>query len=64
MFYGEPVIAALQPQIVIQCLINQCMLSLEINVPGLGEAMLGVRAFLDNPEGMFKANKDGCSSNK
>jgi len=39
------------------------VLSLEINVPGLGEAMLGVRAFLENPEGMFKANKDGCPSN-
>jgi len=35
------------------------MLSLEIKFPGHGEAIIGVRAFLDNPERMFKADKDG-----
>lgn len=39
------------------------MLGPKINLPGLGEAMFGVRAFLDNPEGMFKTNKDGCPGN-
>jgi hypothetical protein len=39
------------------------MPSLEINVPGLGETMLGVGAFLDNPEGMFKADENGCPCN-
>jgi hypothetical protein len=36
------------------------MLSLEIKSPGLCEGIFGVKALLDNPKGMFKADKDGC----
>ena len=36
------------------------MLGLEINLPGLGEAIIGTGAMLFNPEGMFKTDKDGC----
>lgn len=63
MFHGEPVIGALWSQVVIQFLIKWCMLSLEINFPGLSEGVFGVKALLDNPEGMFKADKDGCPCN-
>jgi len=41
-------------------MINQCTLCLEINVPGLDEAIIGVGALLGNPEGMFKTDEDGC----
>jgi len=41
-------------------LINQCTLGLEINFPGLGEAITGIGAMLNNPEGMFKTDENSC----
>jgi hypothetical protein len=38
------------------------MLGLEIKFPGLGEAIIGITALLDSPEGMLKTNEDGCTS--
>jgi hypothetical protein len=40
------------------------MMGLEIKIPGFSEGISGIRALLENPEGMFKTNKDGysCSS--
>jgi len=62
--FDEPIINfALWPQVVIQYLFNQCMLGLEIKFPGLGEAIIGIGALLDNPEGMFETNEDGCPCN-
>jgi len=59
--HGEPVTAAHRPQVVVQLLINQCTLGLQINFPGLGEAISGIGALLGNPEGMFKTDENGCS---
>jgi hypothetical protein len=39
------------------------MLGLEIKFPGFGEAIIGIAALLDNPEGIFKTNEDGCTCN-
>jgi hypothetical protein len=58
--HSEPVIATLGHQIVIQFLGNKCMLGLNIEFPGHGEGSIGWKALLDNPEGMFKTDKDGC----
>jgi hypothetical protein len=60
MFQSEPVIAALGPQVVIHFLGNKCTLGLSINLPGLGEVIMGMGALLGNPEGMFKTDKDSC----
>jgi hypothetical protein len=35
------------------------MLGLEIQFPGLGKSMIEVRGLLDDPEGMFKTDKNG-----
>jgi len=42
------------------------MLGLEIKFPGLGEAIIGIGALLDNPEGMLKTDENGysCCSKK
>jgi len=39
------------------------MLGLQIKFPGLGEAIRGIAALLDKPEGMFKTDEDGCPCN-
>jgi hypothetical protein len=39
------------------------MLGVKINFPCFGEAIIGIAALLDNPEGMFKTDKDGCKCN-
>jgi len=35
------------------------MLGLEIKFPGLHEAIIGIGALLDNPEGMLKTDENG-----
>jgi hypothetical protein len=39
------------------------MLGLEIKFPGFSEAIIRIAALLDNPEGMFKTDEDGCICN-
>jgi hypothetical protein len=58
--HSEPVIAALGHQVVIQFWGNKCTLGLKIEFPGHGEGSFDFEALLDNPEGMFKTDKDGC----
>jgi len=60
MLCGQPVIAVLWPQVVIQFLISQYVLYSEIGLPGFGEAITGIEALLSDPEWVFKTNKDGC----
>ena len=63
MFHDEPIINAPWVQVVIQFLISQCALGIEIKFPGLGEAITGIAALLDNPEGMFKTDENGYPCN-
>ena len=59
MFYGEPVIAPLQHQVVFQSLIKQHMLVFDISVQGISKTLSRIRALLNKPEGMFKTDEDG-----
>ena len=63
MFDGEPIVAAIWPQIIIQFLVDQSMLGIAINFPGLSEGTTGISALLGNPEWVFKTNKDGYPYN-
>ena len=60
---GEPVLTALWAQIGIQFSADQCTLGLNIKFPGLAEAITESGALLGDPEGMFKADKDGYQCN-